>query len=61
MVKNPLSPNERINLALDMMLAAKDLEPRFGTVWYMHHWCRLSFKIAAIRREVILSGSERVR
>ena len=54
-IKNPLTPDERIDLALDMMLRAKELESRFGSAWYMLQWTKLSFKIADIQREKVLS------
>ena len=54
-IKNPLTPEERISLAYDMILRAKELEPQFGTVWFMAQYCALQFKIAEIKRERILS------
>lgn len=54
-IKNPMTPAERIDLALDMMSRAKELEGRFGSAWYMLQFTKLSFKIAEIQREVILS------
>ena len=54
-IKNPLTPDERIDLALDMMLRAKELEPRYGSVWYINQYAKLTFKIADIQREKVLS------
>jgi len=54
-IANPLTYEERINLALDMMSRARELEPRFGPVWCQWQLGALELKIAEIRREKVMT------